>query len=62
MAKQPHRLTRAQKQLLSKIKDKGGEMKIAIWTSDLQNLVDHGLIEGQMRGDGLFAVAEKETT
>ena len=57
--KQPKKLTRAQKILLTTIRNNKTEFghKIQGNNPDLQNLVDHGLIELQFHNGGSFAKA-----
>ena len=57
--KRPDRLTRAQKILLSKIRENKTEYGYPIQGNnpDLQNLIDHGLIELQFYSKGSFAKA-----
>lgn len=57
--KRPNKLTRNQKILLSKIQENKSEFgyRIAGNNPDLQNLVDHGLIELQFHEKGSFAKA-----
>lgn len=61
--KQPKKLTRAQKILLTNIRNNKTEFgyRIAGNNSDLQNLVDHGLIELQFHSGGSFAKACHDT-
>ena len=57
--KRPDRLTRAQKVLLTAIRSNKTEYGVAIKGNnpDLQNLVNHGLIEIQAHEKGIFAKA-----
>lgn len=61
--KQPKKLTRAQKILLTTIRNNKTEFghKIQGNNPDLQNLVDHGLIELQFHSGGSFAKACYDT-
>ena len=57
--KQPKKLTRAQKILLNSIRNNKSEFGYRIQGNnpDLQNLVDHSLIELQFHSEGSFAKA-----
>jgi len=63
--KRPNKLTRKQKILYSRIKEAKSQYGYRIKSNDpdLQNLVDHGLIELQFHSEGSFAknCAEPET-
>ena len=60
--KRPNKLTRQQKVILSRIKDTKNPYGYPIKGNnpDLQNLVDHGLIELQFHSEGSFAVVCKD--
>lgn len=60
--KRPNKLTRHQKVILSRIKDCKHPYGYRIEGNnpDLQNLVDHGLIELQFHSKGSFAVVCKD--